>query len=717
MDGSNGTAAANGHTPNGSAPLASRDVPPVGGHRWLAHAGALAPPSAADETVDLGALVRTVARGWRGLVVGALAGLLLGGALLALVRPWYRGVASVLVRNAGDPAGSLLARFGIPGDVAGAAGGAIGGVFKSSLETEIQLLQSGELAGRLVDSLALQVRVEEPRGVPAAALVAPGPIGGSFRARVVDFAREADGAYRVTSGDATARLVPGTAGVVPAVGTLTLRPGALPERFRLRIVDRADAIRQLGDALAVEKLGGEVVTLRYSGPDSLTAAAVPNAAIAVYLDMRRTVDRGLNARRFEFMQAQADSAARQLAEAEEALRREQEASGVLDPELTGRSGLTAVQQVREQFVTLESERRAVRALVDAAAAGRVDARQLTAFPAFLRAPGINGILQQLTELETERTKLLATRTERDADVVALTEGIAALERNLLPLARTYAASLDRQTEELAREQRTIEDRLAQLPGQAESALRRQRDVRRLSQLVLGLQAQMIDVRLAALGEGGQVRQVDVALPPKRPLFPRAVWVLPAGLLLGLLGGVMWALGRGAWSSRVRAPIDAARATGGLPAVTLRGGDPLLLATGGARTLVVVGADAAADSRGVAAALAAQERLRGRRVALVDSSASPAGDARAVALREAVERAEEDHDVVVVAASALDDPATTAVLDPRAAQRAAALVAREGGTTRDALAAAAGTLAQVGVPTIGVVVVRDAAAPSARRAAP
>jgi uncharacterized protein involved in exopolysaccharide biosynthesis len=94
------------------------------------------------------------------------------------VRPWYRGAASVLVRNANDPAGSLLSRFGLAGDVAGAAaGGALGGVLKSSLETEVQLLQSRELAGMVVDSLALQARVLEPRGAAGAGAVRPGAGG------------------------------------------------------------------------------------------------------------------------------------------------------------------------------------------------------------------------------------------------------------------------------------------------------------------------------------------------------------------------------------------------------------------------------------------------------------------------------------------------------------------------------------------------------------
>ena len=698
-DTGDGVAAISARAANGAAGTVPRPE--------LVHAWPAAPPrppvaTAADESVDVGALARAVARGWRTLLAGAMVGALLGLALVLFLPPWYRGTASVLVRNTNDPTGSILSRFGLAGDVAGAAaGGALGGVLKSSLETEVQLLQSRELTGMVVDSLALQARVLAPRGTPARALFAPGPVRGSFRRRTVSFARQPDGSFLADDGDSVTRLVPGRPGQVGGVGVVTLTAGRLPAEFRVRIEDREDAITRAVSRLTVEKLGGDVVELRYDGPDSATAQAVPNAAIAAYLELRRTVDRGLNARRYEFMAAQADTASRQLAAAEDALRRDQEASGVIDPEQAGKSGLEAVQEVRNQFVPLESERRAAHALVDAVESGTLSPRQVTAFPSFLKAPGVNAMLEQITQLETERTRLLGTRTERDPDVVVLARSITDLERGLLPLARTYAAALDRQTAELAAEQRAVEARLGTLPGLAESGLRFQRDVKRLSQLVLGLQAQMIDAKLASLGEGGQVRQVDVAVAPKRPVFPRAVWTLPGGAVVGLLGAVVWVLGLGAWSSRVRSAADAERASG-LPAVGLRPGTPLLLSAAEAGTVVVLGADKGAGTRAVADALAAQARMRGRRAAVFDAAAHGAadGEAATAALRSSLQRAEAEHDLVYVAAPALDDPQASAVLDR---SRAAAVVAVEGVTTRVALTSAADALVRLGVPVLGVVV--------------
>jgi hypothetical protein len=233
---------------------------------------------------------------------------------------------------------------------------------------------------------------------------------------------------------------------------------------------------------------------------------------------------------------------------------------------------------------------------------------------------------------------------------------------------------------------------------------------------------MIDARLASLSEGGQVRQVDLAVAPKRPLFPRLVWTLPGGLLLGLLGAVAWVLGRSAWSSRVRSTVDAERATG-LAAVALRPGAPLLLGAADAGTVVVLAADHRAagggggdgrvGTRAVADALAAHARARGRTAAVVDTSArGRPGDATGeAALRDEMQRAEAAHDLVYVAAPALDDPWAAVVLDRR---RAVTVVAAEGGTTRGALTSAADALGRLGVPVLGVVVTPRASASRAGR---
>jgi tyrosine-protein kinase Etk/Wzc len=400
-----------------------------------------------------------------------------------------------------------------------------------------------------------------------------------------------------------------------------------------------------------------------------------------------------------------------LREAENALRGQQEASGVFDPEMSGKAEYEGLHLVREQLAAIESERVAIANVLSEVERGRLTERQLAAFPSLLRSPAVNTILSQMSALETERTRLLERRTARDPEVVVLTQSIAELERQLLPIARAYSTSLTSQSNELRREERAVESRLARLPGQAEGNLRAQRDVKRLSQTMLALQAQILDARLAAVSEGGQVRQVDVALPPKKIWFPRPLPTLVVSAILGLLAGIVWAIARGAMSSRVRTPVDAERASS-LPALDWAPGRPLLLgAVGRTGTLLVV---PVGEDRGAAEAVARQllehAAEREQRAALVDLSADVTESAPGAAAR-LVGAAEHSHPFVVVATPGFADRRTSAVLEP---PRGTLLVALTG-VSRGELGEAVGTVARLGMPCLGLVLIdREQLAAGARR---
>jgi uncharacterized protein involved in exopolysaccharide biosynthesis len=501
---------------------------------------------------------------------------------------------------------------------------------------------------------------------------------------------------------------PGVPAALPVVGRVTLAAGSLPESFRVQFEDREDAITRLEDRLTIDKKGGEVVELDFSGPDSLTAAEVPNAVVSVYLQRRRTVDRGLNQRRFEFLSAQVDSVAGQLVTAELALRSAQERSGVLDPEISGKATVEGLQQLREELDPIRAQQLAAREVVRRVEEGQLQPRELSAFPTFLASPAISSLMSQLNALEVERTRLLERRTERDPDVTELTQSIAKLDRQFLPLARTYASSLDRQVAALGVQEATLERQIAALPAGALGVLQRQREVKRLSQTSLALQAQLIDTRLAALTEGGQVRQVDVAHAPKRVRFPRPLPTLGVGLALGLmLGALGAALGAGR-RGRVATTGDAERAAG-LPVFAVRAGDVPLLGAAARRGVVVVSAldGADAETRRVAAALVAQARERGQHAAFVDALALAPGADGAREAAQAVRGAAAAGDLTVVAAPDVGDRRAGAVLDPESC--VVLLVGRAGALSRRALVAASDTLARADVATLGVVLVRGQAA--------
>src|SRR6185437_9075559 len=116
------------------------------------------------------------------------------------------------------------------------------------------------------------------------------------------------------------------------------------------IRDREEAITRFQKHLSVDKAnGGEIAIVTYKGDDSLTAAAATNAIVATYLARRATTDRGTTQHRVEFLTAQVDSASAALTLASRQLRRQQEASGIIDPQVVGKIELERASDIRKSL--------------------------------------------------------------------------------------------------------------------------------------------------------------------------------------------------------------------------------------------------------------------------------------------------------------------------------------------------------------------------------
>lgn len=681
------------------------------------------------DTLDLREIGAALRHGGRWVAGGALFGLLVGATSLAVLDRQYEASATVLLRNQAGGGSSALALSRLSGVLGGLPGG-IGG---AAVETEQEILTSRVILGEVADSLGLQVRVLEPKGARTRqvfSLVRVDPDAADARYRF-----ERRGArYEVEGPGASGAATPGEPFRVPGA-VFVLQGEGLPERFTVAVSDRFGAIVGLEKRLTADVAGGEVVKLSFRADEPGLAAQVPNTMIARYLQRRKTSDRGVNQHRFEFLTAHTDSIAAQLSAAQSALRRHQEATGVLDPTLTAQTEVERAMMVQAELETAEVETRALRRILAKGGAEGFSPRELAAYPTFLGNPAINDVLSRLLRLETDRIALLEKRTELDPDVVAISASIDHLESRLVTLSRDYLNGLSSREEELRRELGEYRTALNALPGYAEESLHRQREVKRLSETLIVLQSQLVEARLAAIGEGGDVRQLDVAVPPRRPAFPNPVLNLLGGLLGGLFFGVVAAVGAARVRQEVREPWEAELGTG-VPSVTFDPRLPLWLGgLGEARTALVFSTGRSADPAAVAEQLVATATLRGRPGMVADlahsvvvsppsritvappvrvggtgsggaadfagdshSPASPNG-ASATAPRAVLEELEARHDFVAAILAGLDSPGTVSVMTP---ERPVVLVARAGRIDRAALQEAVGVCERLGVPVAGIV---------------
>lgn len=672
------------------------------------------------EVIDLADIFRSIRNRWK-LVAGVTAvGILvaLGIILFAPVR--FAGVTSVVLKTGGGsgPSGTLAAALGALSE---AGGGGLSGL-KSGIETEVDILQSRAIAAEVVDSLGLQVQVVSPRAFPASRVVAASSLPDPFREISYRFTAVPGAEPRRYRFEAKERADTGVAVVgTPtqlAVGSITLAATAPSEGFTLKLRDREDAITRMVENLDVGKVKSEVAQLKYTADDSLLAADVPNLVLDRYLQRRRGIDRGTNQRRAEFLAAKVDSVGQALTRAESALRAQREGSGVIDPLTMGRVGLENENRFRNQLTELRVQEGALRSLLAEISSGKATPRSLAAYPAYLGSGAISNIVSNLIAVETERQGALQIVTEADIGVRTLNERARGLEAQLIPLAQSTLSSIESQRVAIEARLDSTQKSLLGLPGAAETYGRLERDIIDKAKIYALLQAQLVDARLAAISEGGDVRGLDQATVPKYRKFPKKKLTLAAGMGGGLIAGLFLAAFLGVAGGAMHDPVDIERRTG-LPAVRFEATAPLLVGGQTSRTVLVAPINGRAVAGPVASRLVETALARSMTATILDltkvngsprvlpaatGAVSPEGPlTSAFDANAAIARLEENHDLVVVQLPELNGHAAAAVLS---AARPVVLVAPERRIDQGSMRGAVDLLRRVGAPCAGVVLNGD-----------
>lgn len=468
--------------------------------------------------IDLGSIASTIRR--RALIVagGIVAGALAAVSVLLFYPPRFDGQALVLIRTtSADPTSLVKNKLGPLSELMPSA---LGGGADEELATELSLLSSRAVLGAVVDSLRLQAVPKDPSRVPPSTIVDSARYFGRFK-------------------PATAKLVSG-ANRLPQGIVWARRAG------EVKLMDREDAIDDLISRFSVRKAGGNAVEIRYDARDSISAATVPNLIAAVYMFRRKTVDRGLNQRRLEFLTAKADSVRGDLRSSADVLagvaQRNQTGTA---PEIAARSLAEEAGALEARLSELKSSASALDSLLEGVRSKRIDPRSLGGFPELLRSPALNDLISQIARVETERTVLLGRAAETAPAVIALAHARDSLIAQVLPIATAYRTSISRQYASISADLGRLQGEMSRLPVQTAAVAKEQAEVTRLAQMNAGMGAQVLEARLAAMVEGGDVRVIDEAVSPRRVTFPRPLPTLAVGLLGGFVLGIAIALFTGA----------------------------------------------------------------------------------------------------------------------------------------------------------------------------
>jgi len=523
-----------------------------------------------DPPIRIRDLFSAIAGGWY-LVLGSLA-LMIALAILTnrLLVDRYEAETTLRVGSAGGPQSPL-------GNLAGFAGiDLFGG--GDGIDTDLDVLRSRQIAETVVDSLFLHISLLEPRAPRDSVLRITGP-GRDVPDGVYVLTAAGQGRYRLASENA---LLPQPAPVEISVGapfrlggaSLVIEPGfaaSAPPRIRFEVVPFDEAVEDFRDLVRVSQPNSrsQVVSIRYRTPDRLLAAEVPNVMAHRFIAHSIESSRSELHSTVEVLAMQVEDYRRQMEEALSRVSRYQEQQPMANLALgasTQASRLGSTHAQRDLLVLeQESLGKLLREIEEENPGTQTSVfRRLAAFPPFIANRAVQEILVRLIEMDTERANLLARRTPENDDVRTITQRVQELEGQLFTLAYNYFGSLESQI-------RSADQILAQFDGQLAAIPMREMELKRLELQaeMLGevygqLQQRLKEAEIQAAIERGEVRILDSAIPPRRAVSPRREVNLALGGVIGLLLGIVLAVGLRSMDPRLRTRDEAELVTGGVP---------------------------------------------------------------------------------------------------------------------------------------------------------
>ena len=485
-------------------------------------------------------------RRWRtGLIVAGVI-VLTAAAVLLLSRPVYRSEAALRLgqpppQGGVSPNAGVLSFFQLGGD---------------PFSNDLELIGSRSLAEAVVERVALTARVHAPAGWHRDSLFAS-LVSDRDTEKAKFEVRHVDGRVQVRrlapDEEPIGQVAPGepiSFGGLTAV-FLPYRAG-MPVRFRISTIPFGEAVRSLRSGLDAQRPRREanIVALAYKHTDPGLADGVVAAAVDGFVAFRASIQQRESTQTVDSLRAVARQTADELFAAEEALKRLQTETLLVAPEAQSEALVMQRAELMGQFARATRELEAVDEMLvrlGDTQAGEQSWTALLGVPTFFESQTLAELLTELTGLHARRAELATRLSAETREARALDSQIQYLEGSLRRVAGEHRTGLLGLIRSLRPQLLELDRALGALPGQSTELIRRQRDVRVLTEVVVVTEQRL---RQEELRDALTYANIQVIDPPA--LLPRPVW---PRLKLGMAVAVLLAAAFGVLAMIVRDRLD------------------------------------------------------------------------------------------------------------------------------------------------------------------
>lgn len=345
-------------------------------------------------------------------------------------------------------------------------------------------------------------------------------------------------------------------------------PGGLEVRFRIRS-PRDAAVRLNSEMQPILPLDGALLKLSLRGYDAPSTAATVNAIADQFVDVATRLKREKLTTVTEALREQLEVARLKLTSEESALEQYQ-VNTITLPSDRGATPITpglaeTRDPVRQAFFKLRTDRDELvrdRDAIQRAVDGTTSGTSLTAIPAVRESAELMGMLDSLTSKRGEARQMRVAFSSTYPPLRQLEAAILEIERVEIPRqAANLRQMLDARITELDSRIAASSREMQQIPVRASEESRRERNRDMADKLYKEVQAAYESARLAELSLAPDVRLLDYAVPPTRPVSDIVFLVIAAGFILGFGSGVAVAIVRDRFDRRIRYPEQVTRDLG------------------------------------------------------------------------------------------------------------------------------------------------------------
>jgi len=333
-----------------------------------------------------------------------------------------------------------------------------------------------------------------------------------------------------------------------------------------RAADPAEAFLQ---NVSVEPVRNtRLVEIQVDDPDPKLAAEMANALASAYVHQNLELKLGAARDALTWLTAQVQDLKSKVNESELTLQRYREQSGLVSVEEKQSLTTKKLAEFNSNYVEAKAKRLEMEARLVELRRTSQQPELLESSPVVMNNPLVQRLKGQLVELEVTRSKLLKTFRDKHPEVVKVQSQIDEISQKIREEVGRLALSMESEYNALKARENAMVQAVNQYRDEAQGLAKKEiqygilkRDVDSNQQLYDVLLKRLKETGLSQGLDSSNVRIVEPAVTPIRPVRPRKLLNLAVGVVLGLTTGLVLAFFVEYMDDTVRAPEHIEQAIG------------------------------------------------------------------------------------------------------------------------------------------------------------